>query len=89
MRLLELPIDVSPFLQKNTAVGERIYHHLMDNHGFIGPVFLKHVIAMGEAKLKAALNAHKATFENYYGYQFSGKERYWQLAMIYADWALR
>ncbi len=89
MRLVEVPLVTHKIFSSTTNAGERISQHLLDNHGHIGMAFLKYVVALGEERVKEKLRAHKLVFQAKYGYIFSGQERFWQLVLLYADWAMQ
>jgi hypothetical protein len=86
-RLLDVPLGVNKLFSANSKGGELIYQTVMDNYGHIGPELLRHYMSMGPEGIAEALALHKARFLKKYGVHFVGHERYWEQAIITADFA--
>lgn len=86
-RLLEVHLKEHKLFAKSTDVGRQLYGHLMDNHGHAGLALITHLVAMGEAQIKALIAAHTEQFYKTYGVRFEGHERFWEQQIILADLA--
>ena len=89
MRLLEVTVDPHPIFADGTSGGRKIYDFVNSNYGWVGPLFVEYLLAMGQVKAKAMINEALNTFSTRYGVKFSGEERYWEIAIVLTDLALR
>lgn len=88
-RLLELNVPVHPMFVKDSEAGRRIYMFLHSNYGMVGREFLKRLLELGPAGIQAMIAEATASFQKRYKCNFAGSERYWELAIVLADLALR
>lgn len=86
-RLLDIPLGVNALFASDSRGGELIYQTVTENYGHIGPELLKHYMKLGPEGIAEALALHKAEFFTKYGVNFAGHERYWEQAIIAADFA--
>jgi hypothetical protein len=89
MRLLEVTVDPHPLFANGTTSGRKIYQHINSNYGWVGPKFIEHLLIMGPVAAKAMIDEAINTFPARYNAQFSGEERYWEIAIVLTDLALR
>lgn len=87
-RLLELTFPSSSVFTKSPDIGRKIYHAITENYGTVGPVFIKHLLGMGEAQIKAKISEAIAGFAAKYDMRFAGHERFWETAIVLQDMAL-
>jgi len=87
-RLLDIQMPNHPAFGRSSAVGKRISEELSKNYGHIGPILLAHWMKEGPEALKKRLDAHYHLFYAKYGVKFAGHERFWEQAIIFADFAL-
>ena len=85
MRLLELTVPAHPMFTKNSEAGRKIYQFLMGNYGTVGREFVRRLLEIGEAGVKAMIAEATEEFASKYNVKFSGEERYWEQAMVLAD----
>lgn len=85
MRLLEITMHPHPLFSRDTKAGQRIYEFLSTHHGAVGREIIRHLVAMGETGLRAAIAHHREEFYKTYSAAFSGNERYWEQCVILAD----
>lgn len=88
MRLLDIPVELNPIFKKGTRSGELLYRAMNTDYGWIGPIVLKHWMAKGEHEIHRMIDRHKLKFRKKYGVTFSGRERFWETALVLADLAL-
>ena len=88
-RLLELRVDPSPLFSKGTDTGRKLHRLFTQNYGFAGRLFLERVMEIGEQGIRAMLAAAFDEFEKKYGKVFTGVERFWEVAIVMTDLALR
>ena len=88
-RLLELRVDPSPLFSKGTDTGRKLHRLFTQNFGFAGRLFLERVMEIGEQGIRAMLAAAFDEFEKKYGKVFTGVERFWEVAIVMTDLALR
>lgn len=86
-RLLEITVAQHKLFTKSTDAGKRIYDFITTRYGEVGHVFLEHLVGLGEAGIRAALDEHRSRFQKKYNCVFSGGERYWEQCILMADWA--
>lgn len=89
MRLLELTVDPHPVFAEGTSGGRKIFQFITSNYGWVGPMFVEHLLAMGPQAAKDMVNNAMSTFGQRYNAEFSGGERYWEIAIVLTDLALR
>ena len=88
-RLLELRVDPSPLFAEGTDAGRKLHRLFTENYGHAGREFLERLMQIGEQGIRALLAAAFADFEKTYGKKFSGVERYWEVAVVATELALR
>ena len=88
-RLLELRVDPSPLFSKGSDTGRKVHRLFTQNYGFAGRLFLERVMEIGEQGIRAMLAAAFDEFEKKYGKVFTGVERFWEVAIVMTDLALR
>jgi len=86
-RILEINMHPHPLFTRSTDAGRMIYNFAMEHHGTVGEVFLKHLVSIGETGLRAMIAEHIIEFKKKYNADFSGQERFWENAIILADFA--
>lgn len=86
-RLLEITIPVNPLFSTSPEAGRQIHDFLMSHYGTAGEVWIKHLLSMGEAQLRSELLKAPSEFSKKYGVTFTGEERFWEQAIVLADWA--
>ena len=84
-RLLEINVPQHKLFGKSSEAGQHIYQHLMSNYGHAGRVYLRYLVDLGPDGIRAAIEAHRHVFQQQYGLQFSGEERYWEQVIVLAD----
>lgn len=89
MRLLEVTVDPHPIFADGTAGGRKIFQFINENYGWVGPRFVEYLLAMGPVAAKEMINEAMTSFPDRYSAQFSGEERYWEIAIVLTDLALR
>ena len=88
-RLLELRVDASPLFSAGTDVGRKLHRLFTQNYGHGGRLFLERVMAIGEQGIRAMLANAFDEFEKKYGKSFTGVERFWEVAIVMTELALR
>lgn len=88
-RLLELRVDPSPLFSDATDAGRKLHRLYTENYGWAGRKFLHKVMEIGEQGIRAMVAQAMDDFHKKYGKKFSGVERYWEVAFVLADLALR
>lgn len=89
MRLLEVTVEPHPVFADGTTGGRKIFQFITSNYGWIGPRFVKYLLAMGPVAIKEMIDEAVRTFPQRYSAEFSGEERYWEIAIVLTDLALR
>ena len=89
MRLLEVTVEPHPVFADGTAGGRKIFQFITSNYGWVGPRFIEYLLAMGPDAIKEMINEAMTTFPQRYPAEFSGEERYWEIAIVLTDLALR
>ena len=89
MRLLEVTVDPHPVFADGTTGGRKIFQFVTGNYGWVGPRFVKHLLALGPVAIKEMIDEAMTTFPQRYPAEFSGEERYWEIAIVLTDLALR
>lgn len=84
MRILQFTVTHTPLFPKveNHPFGYEMAHFLNRNHGLIGEDFVRGIVQLGGPH--AIFAAAREQFKNRYDFAFTGKERFWQAAMIIA-----
>ena len=88
-RLLELRVDPSPIFSDATDAGRKLHRLFTENYGWAGRKFLHKVMEIGEQGIRAMVANAMDNFEKKYGKKFAGVERYWEVAFVLADLAMR
>jgi hypothetical protein len=86
-RILEVSVPPSPIFTRDSTAGRKVYEFITNNYGHVGREFIKRLLELGEAGIRATLAEATATFRVRYKANFSGEERYWEQAIILADLA--
>lgn len=86
-RILEVSVPASKLFTRDSTAGRKVYEFVTSNYGLVGREFVKRLLEMGEAGVRAAIAQATATFQREYRAHFSGEERYWEQAVILADLA--
>jgi len=89
MRLLEFTFDPHPVFAEGTSSGRKMYQFVSENYGWIGPKFVDYLLQMEPAEIKAMIDEAMNSFASKYDANFSGEERYWEVAIVLADLAMR
>lgn len=89
MRLLEVRFSSHPVFSATSDAGRKMYQLVSENYGWIGPMFVEYLLAMGQPAMKAMVDEAMDTFAKRYNVVFSGEERYWEVTIVLADLALR
>lgn len=89
MRLLEVTVDPHPVFADGTSGGRKIFQFITTNYGWVGPRFIEYLLAMGPLAIKEMIDEAMNTFPQRYPAEFSGEERYWEIAIVLTDLALR
>ena len=84
-RLLELTVPVNNRFAKNSLLGKKIYSTIHENYGYAGKKFIRKLLELGNENLHSITEQSRDLFHKKYGVEFSGHERYWEQAIIYAD----
>lgn len=84
-RLLEINMHPVAMFSDSSTAGKKIYEFLMNNHGGVGEVLLKHLVELGEDGIRAAIEDHRVRFYKKYNAKFTGQERFWENSIILAD----
>lgn len=84
-RLLEINVQPHPLFTRSTDAGRMIYGFVTTHHGAVGEVYIKHLVSLGEAAIRAMIAEHILEFKEKYKAAFSGQERFWEQAIILAD----
>jgi hypothetical protein len=88
-RLLEINVNPHPLFTKSTDAGRLVYGHITSHYGAVGEVYIKYLVSMGEAAIRAMIAEHIVEFKKTYKVNFSGQERFWEQAIILADLGLK
>ena len=86
-RLLEVTIYAHPLFTRSTVAGKQIYEFITTHYGTVGPVFVNYLLDLGEEGIRDAVEKHKKEFYAQYNAVFTGSERYWEQAIVLADFA--
>jgi hypothetical protein len=95
-RILEVSVPPNRLFTRDSSAGRKIYEFITTNYGHIGREFIRRLLEMGEAGIRAAIAEATAQFHAEYKAQFAGEERYWEQSIILAhlagklasDWGL-
>jgi len=85
VRILELEIPTNPLFEQNSRAGRMIYEAAMNNYGHAGELIVTKLLEMGEVSIKAVISEAMATFNDRYGVEFRGEERFWEVSIVLAD----
>jgi hypothetical protein len=85
VRILELDIPTNPLFEQNSRAGRMIYEAAMNNYGHAGELIVTKLLEMGEVSIKAVISEAMATFNDRYGVEFRGEERFWEVSIVLAD----
>jgi hypothetical protein len=86
-RILEINMHPHPLFTRSTDAGRMIYNFAMEHYGAVGEVFLKYLVSLGQAGIRARIAEHIVEFKKKYNAEFSGQERFWEQCIILADLA--
>jgi hypothetical protein len=84
-RLLEVEVYPHKLFTKSSDGGRKFYEFLTENYGVAGPVYLEHLVGMGPAAIKKLIADRTKTFQQRYGIELRGEERYWEQALVLTD----
>lgn len=84
-RLLEVSVPAHKLFKKNSDAGQKVYSHLMNNHGFAGREYIKELVRIGDDGLRKMIDEARENFHAKYGAKFAGEERYWEQVIILQD----
>jgi len=87
-RLLELPIDVHNMFSDTSDYGATIVRVLSRNYGGVGRNLIRMLQAMGPDLLRYEMEIAPDKFYDKYRFKFLGPERFWQAAIVLADYML-
>jgi hypothetical protein len=88
-RLLELRVDPSPVFRNGTDAGRKLHRLFTQNYGHAGRDFLDRTMQIGEQGIRAMLANAFDEFPAKYGRTFTGVERFWEVAVVMVELALR
>lgn len=88
-RILEVSVPPSKLFTRDSTAGRKVYEFITSNYGLVGREFIKRLLELGEAGIRAAIAQATEDFRYKYKAQFSGEERYWEQAIILADLAAK
>ena len=88
-RLLEVTVKPTPLFTNDSGAGRKVYTFINQNYGHAGRTFVKKLLELGPAGIRAAINEATETFNSRYRSKFTGEERYWEQALVLADLAGR
>ena len=88
-RLLELTVPPAAMFTRNSEIGRKIYEAIHTNYGYVGRLFIKRLLEMGEEGIQASIAEASNSFRKRYKAKFSGEERYWEQSIILADLAMQ
>lgn len=86
-RLLEITIHPHRLFTRSTEGGKRIFDFITTHYGAVGMAFMEHLVSLGEAGVRAAIDRHRALFNAKYNCTFTGNERFWEQCIVLADLA--
>jgi hypothetical protein len=86
-RLLEVSVRPSPLFIKDSEAGRKVFQFVNNNYGHAGREFVRRLLELGPAGIKAAIAEANENFHKKYKCKFAGEERYWEQALILADLA--
>ena len=81
MRLLEFRFKQNEVFDDLHDTGRRMGTLVMNNYGHVGRHYIKHLVNVGTDALRFRIEQHGRDLERKYNVRFSGKERYWALAI--------
>jgi hypothetical protein len=84
-RLLEIHMMPHPLFTRSTEAGRKMYNFTTTCYGVVGEVYIKHLVSLGDTAIRAMIAEHISTFKQTYSPNFSGQERFWEQAIIFAD----
>lgn len=88
-RILEVNVPPSKLFTRDSTAGRKVYEFITANYGHVGREFLKRLLELGEAGVRAAIAQATEDFRHKYKADFAGEERYWEQAIILADLAAK
>lgn len=86
-RILEISVPVSKIFTRDSTAGRKVYEFINTNYGIVGREFLKKLLELGPDGIRAAIAHFASNFHVKYKAKFSGEERFWEQAIILADFA--
>lgn len=84
-RLIDVKMDAHPLLADSSATGARMYEFVTGCYGHIGPKLVEYILSLGTDAVVQMFKEHKEKFKKEYGSPFSGNERFWEQAIVSAD----
>lgn len=84
-RLLEINMNPVPMFSDSSTAGKKIFDFLSNNHGGAGEVLLKHLVELGEDRIREMMEDHNTRFFRKYNAKFSGQERFWEHSIVKSD----
>jgi hypothetical protein len=88
-RILEVSVPPSRIFTRDSTAGRKVYEFITSNYGHVGKEFIKRLLEMGDAGIRAAIAEATENFRVKYKADFAGEERYWEQAIILADLAAK
>jgi hypothetical protein len=85
-RLFEVTMPVLPMFKHDTSAGRTIAKFLKRNHGTMGREIVAMLLAMPTGQLESEIESHPERFMQKYNAKFSGQERFWEAAVLLADY---
>lgn len=88
-RILEVSLPAHPMFTNDSVAGKKIHGFITNNYGIIGRTFIKKLMELGPAAIRAMIAEASDTFAQRYKCRFTGQERYYEQAIVLADLSLR
>jgi len=88
-RILELEVTPHVLFSGDSTAGKKIHAFVTSNYGHIGREFIKRLIDLGPAAIRAMISEASETFAQRYKCKFGGQERYYEQTIVLAELALR
>ena len=84
-RLLDIKLPVHPLLYEGSKTGKGLYRIVTNCYGHIGPKFMEYILTVGVDAVRQMLKDHEDRFNKQYDIKFGGSERFWEQAIVTAD----
>ena len=88
-RILELEVAPHVLFSGDSIAGKKIHTFVTSNYGNIGREFIKRLIDLGPAAIRAMIAEASETFTHRYKCKFGGQERFYEQTIVLAELALR